>query len=79
VHPTVLDTGVVEPGFTAGRLWQRSNRGELAMKNLVWYVAAFSAAAAFLFVKSLKTETPVQVDELAHKLEAAWADHHTVA
>jgi hypothetical protein len=52
------------------------------MKNLVWAVGGFCAAAVgFLVWGAARTRnlnnTPVE--ELAHRLEDAWADHHTVA
>ncbi len=49
------------------------------MKNLILYIGAFSATAAFFLLRNnLSRKTPAVAD-LAHKLEAAWADHHTVA
>jgi hypothetical protein len=45
------------------------------MKNLLLTVSGFCAAAAGLLVwRSLRTPN---VEELAHSLEDAWADHHT--
>ncbi len=45
------------------------------MKSLLLTVFGFCAATTGLVVwKSLRTPN---VDELAHSLEAAWADHHT--
>jgi hypothetical protein len=49
------------------------------MKNILFYSAALSATVAFLLIRSLRTRTAPPVADLAHKLEAAWADHHTVA
>ena len=54
------------------------------MKSLVWLVGGFCAAAVgFLVwdakrVRSLSATASEPVDMLAHRLEAAWADHHTV-
>jgi hypothetical protein len=48
------------------------------MKNLIWTIAALSATAAYMLVKSAQAKRPVPVDELAHKLESAWAKNHTV-
>jgi hypothetical protein len=45
------------------------------MKSLVWAVAGFCAAAAGLLVWGSR-RTP-SVDELALKLEDAWADDNT--
>ena len=46
------------------------------MKNVLWMVGGFCAAAVcFLAWPSKRTE-PVEL--LAHQLEDAWADHHTV-
>ena len=49
------------------------------MKNLVWYLGALSATAAFLLLRNVRNAGPLPVEELAHRLEGAWADHHTVA
>jgi hypothetical protein len=46
------------------------------MKNLVWLVGGMCAAAAGFLVWSSQRVQPVQ--ELAHRLEDAWSDHHTV-
>jgi hypothetical protein len=45
------------------------------MKNVLLAVGGFCAAAAGLLVWHSQ-RTP-NVEELAHSLEAAWADHHT--
>ena len=53
------------------------------MKNFVWMIGGFCAAAAgFLVWNSVRTQgltANPPVEELAHRLEDAWADHHTVA
>jgi len=49
------------------------------MKNLVWYLGALSATAVFLLIRNSQNSRPLPVDELAHRLQGAWADHHTVA
>ncbi len=46
------------------------------MKRLIMTVAGFCAAAAGLLVWKLQ-RTP-NVKDLAHTLEKAWADHHTM-
>ena len=46
------------------------------MKNFVYLVAGICAAAAALVV--FDRSRPQPVEELAHRLEAAWADNHTV-
>jgi hypothetical protein len=45
------------------------------MKRLLWAVGGVCAAAAGLLVWGSK-RTP-KVEDLAHRLEDAWADHHT--
>ena len=45
------------------------------MRSLLLTVGGFCAAAAGLLVWNAK-RTP-NVDELAHTLQEAWADHHT--
>lgn len=46
------------------------------MKNVMWMIAGICAAAAGFLVFGVNRVRPV--DEMAHRLEAAWADHHTV-
>jgi len=49
----------------------------MAMRKLIWVVGAMCAAAVgFLVLGSRRVEP---VEELAHRLEDAWSDHHTVA
>lgn len=45
------------------------------MKKMVWLVGGFAAAAAGFLVWGRRRTQPVE--ELAHRLEEAWADHHT--
>ncbi len=50
------------------------------MKNVLFLVAGISAAAAFVIARNrVNAGNSVPVEELAHRLEDAWADHHTVA
>ncbi len=46
------------------------------MKNLIWLAGGLAAAAVGFLVWGSKRVQPVE--ELAHRLENAWADHHTV-
>ena len=46
------------------------------MKNVLWMVGGFCAAALGFVVWSSRRTRPVEL--LAHRLEEAWADHHTV-
>lgn len=46
------------------------------MKNFLWLVAGVCAATAGFLVWGPKRSQPVQ--ELAHRLEEAWANNHTV-
>ena len=46
------------------------------MKRMFWVVGGVCAAAAGFLMFGRQRRRPVE--ELAHKLEAAWADHHTV-
>jgi hypothetical protein len=46
------------------------------MKKIVWLVGGLAAAAAGFLVWDSKRGQPVE--ELVHRLENAWADHHTV-
>ncbi len=45
------------------------------MKKVLWLVGGIAAAAAGFLVLGRKRVEPVE--ELAHRLENAWADHHT--
>ena len=47
-----------------------------AMKNLVWLASGLAAALVGFFVWERNRVQPVA--ELAHRLETAWSDHHTV-
>lgn len=47
------------------------------MKGFLWMVAGFCAAAVGLLVWGPQRTRPVQ--DLAHRLEVAWSDHHTIA
>jgi len=46
------------------------------MKNVLWMVGGFCAAATGFLVFSRNRTEPVEL--LAHRLQEAWADHHTV-
>jgi len=54
----------------------KSVRGESNMKSIVWMVGGVCAAVAGFLVWGPKRVQPVQ--ELAHRLEEAWAEHNTV-
>jgi hypothetical protein len=47
-----------------------------AMKNILWMTAGFCAAAAGFVLWNTNRNQPIEL--LAHRLEDAWADHHTV-
>lgn len=49
------------------------------MKNVLFLVAGITAAAAYVIASRANARRAVSVEELAHRLEDAWADHHTVA
>jgi hypothetical protein len=53
------------------------------MNKILWLVGGIAAAAAYFVAQNqahhAALRTPVPVDDLAHKLQDAWADHHTVA
>ncbi|MEO8869278.1 MAG: hypothetical protein ABI357_00455 [Granulicella sp.] len=46
------------------------------MRNILFLVGGFCAAAVGFLVLGTKRTQPVEM--MAHRLEAAWADHHTV-
>lgn len=47
------------------------------MKKILWATGGFCAAAVGLIVWGPKRQKPIE--ELAHRLEMGWADHHTIA
>jgi hypothetical protein len=47
------------------------------MKNIFFVLSGLAGAAAGFLIMNGTRRQPVE--ELAHRLEAAWADHHTVA
>ena len=50
------------------------------MKNILWLAAGLSAAIAYVLLSKARTASaPIPLEDLAHKLQDAWADHHTVA
>ena len=51
-------------------------RGNTKVKNFIWMAGGFCAAAVGFLIWSPGRPRPIQ--ELAHNLEVAWADHHTV-
>ena len=46
------------------------------MKSALWMIGGFCAAAAGFLVLGCRNTQPVEL--LAHRLQDAWADHHTV-
>jgi hypothetical protein len=46
------------------------------MKTVIWGIVGFCAAAAGLLVILPRRNPPIEL--LAHRLEDAWADHHTI-
>jgi hypothetical protein len=48
------------------------------MKNFIFLLAGIAAAAA-CFLVTRPERNPRSIDDLAHKLQDAWADHHTIA
>jgi len=46
------------------------------MKNLLWMLTGICTAAAGIILWAPRRTQPVE--ELAHRLEVAWADNHTV-
>ena len=50
------------------------------MKGLLYLIGGVAMAAAYFVARKQQTEQRAQpVEELAHRLQDAWADHHTVA
>jgi hypothetical protein len=46
------------------------------MAKFLWTICGFSAATLGFLAWSRKRPAPVEL--LAHRLEEAWADHHTI-
>ena len=53
------------------------------MKSLLYLIGGIGLATAYMLARKQQQEnallTAQPVDELAHRLKDAWADHHTVA
>jgi hypothetical protein len=47
------------------------------MKNLLYLLGGVGIAVAYVLLA--KRREPAPVEDLAHRLQDAWADHHTVA
>lgn len=48
-----------------------------SLKACLWLVGGICAATAGFMIWNRRCGEPVE--DLAHRLESAWADHHTVA
>ena len=51
------------------------------MKSFLWLLAGAAGALAYVLIKRplpAASGTAAPVEDLAHKLQDAWADHHTV-
>ena len=52
------------------------------MKSFLFLIAGVTGALAYMILKGQVREAApavAPVEDLAHKLQDAWADHHTVA
>ena len=51
------------------------------MKSLLFLIAGITGALAYMLATQSRPApvVPQPVEDLAHKLQDAWADHHTVA
>jgi len=49
------------------------------MKNVVFLLLGIAAAAVCVLATNSRSRSPRSIDDLAHNLQEAWADHHTVA
>ncbi len=54
---------------------QKGREGLTRVERVLWSVAGFCAAAVCLLIWTPRRKP---IEELAHNLELAWADHHTV-
>ncbi len=51
------------------------------MKSFLFLLGGFTLGVAYLIATQRRTaalQVPAPVEDLAHKLQDAWADHHTV-
>jgi len=46
------------------------------MKKIILLLAGIAAAAGCVLIT--RSRSPRSIDDLAHDLQGAWADHHTV-
>jgi hypothetical protein len=64
--------------FACGPQIEQNEKGR--MKNYLYMVGGIGAMALLMLWKlKLGDVKPQPVEELAHRLQDAWADHHTVA
>jgi len=49
-----------------------------SMKNFAYLIAGVSAVVAFFIARRQQGKALEPVEVLAHELQDAWADHHTV-
>ena len=52
------------------------------MKSFLFLIAGITGAIAYMLARQSRpaaATVPQPVEDLAHKLQDAWADHHTVA
>jgi len=48
------------------------------MKSLVYLIFGIAAAAVCVLATTSRSRSPRSIDDLAHNLQDAWADNHTV-
>ena len=48
------------------------------MKKFILLLAGIAAAAGCVLITRSRATAPRSVDDLAHSLQDAWADHHTI-
>jgi hypothetical protein len=75
VHPKANDVRSQESPLESSGGSPAVDEGKQTMKNVILLVGGLCAAAAGFLVWNAKRVQPVE--ELAHRLEEAWADHHT--
>jgi hypothetical protein len=49
------------------------------MKNLIYLVLGIAAAAFCVLAATPRQRSPRSIDDLAHNLQDAWGDNHTIA
>jgi hypothetical protein len=71
-HPSLA----LHPTLNGSTIRRTKETSKTNMAKFLWTICGFCAASLGFLAWSRKRTPPVEL--LAHRLEEAWADHHTV-